>query len=345
VAGLVAVVAIGALVLSAIVKEPQSDTVQPVATEAPPRAGSVSAGQPAQPTLAPGAAQPNAAPTSAEPTTAPSLAAQPTPVPALATAAPSNGQSAVAPALGGAAPTVAPTPTVVPALAAAPATGPAAAAGTAASGAPTTIGPTGAAAVTTGATGTTPAAARALVDFTAAPNVRVNWPNNPDSTAWLEPDGYHLAARRTDQFVALNLPEVEPQRDVRVTATFRKLSGPSGGGYGIVLRDQSATPRDGLSQTGAFYVVEVGDRGQVGMWRRNGSEWVNLVDWTAAPAVRGAGDNTLVATIQGEKLTLTVNGVSVAEAADAVLATGRVGVFLGGDLNEALLTRLLVEPL
>ena len=51
-------------------------------------------------------------------------------------------------------------------------------------------------------------------------------------------------------------------------ATFRKLIGPTGGGYGIIVRDQSPTLRDGASQDGRYVVLEVGDKGEVGMWRR-----------------------------------------------------------------------------
>ena len=301
--------AIAALVLTVIENTSQGDAVRPVPTEAP------TPNQ--QPTIAPIAGprlESTVGPT-VQPTIvpAPVRATQPTLVPALEPAPPQTEQPIV-------------TPAVI-------------AAGAPASAAPTTL-PTAAPAIPTGATG-----ARPLVDFVAGPAARVPWPNNPASTAWLDTDGYHLAARRPGQFVALDLPEVDPQRDIRVTATFRKLSGPAGGGYGIVLRDQSAAPRDGLNQDGAFYVAEVGDRGEVGMWRRNNAGWVDLVAWTPAPAVRRDGENTLVATIQGNNLTLQVNGVSVGEAADAALDAGRIGIFLGGDQNEALLTRLLVEPL
>ncbi len=274
-------------------------------------------------------------------------AVTPTAEPNLRAAAP-DAPTAV-PALAAAPPTTAPTtpPTAIPALAqtlapnAQPTTVPSAVPGPA--GAAATPPP--AAAFAVAPTAQPPAAPAPLLDFAASPAARVAWPNNPASTAWLAGDGYHLAARAEGQFVAIGLPDVEPQTNVRVTATFRKLSGPPGGGYGIVLRDQSPTPRDGLAQGSAFYVLEVGDRGEIGIWRRNDATWVDLVAWTATPAVRRDGENTLVATVQGEKLSLLVNGTSVAEAADSALARGRVGVFLGGDLNEALLSRLLVEPL
>ena len=70
-----------------------------------------------------------------------------------------------------------------------------------------------------------------------------------------------------------------------VTADFRKLGGPDGGGYGIIVRDQGRAPRDGSSQHGRYYVLEVGDKGEVGIWRREGDHWVDLLPWQHADAV------------------------------------------------------------
>jgi hypothetical protein len=170
------------------------------------------------------------------------------------------------------------------------------------------------------------------------------WPNSQESTAWLAADGYHLFARRSQQFVAVEvLPG--PLRDVTVAATFHKSGGPSGGGYGIIVRDQGPGPRDGLNQGGRYYVLEVGDRGEVGIWRREQDQWVDLLAWSPSSAVHPAGaENQLLVSAQGEQLTLSVNGTQVASATDAALESGSVGVFVGGDQNEAVLTHLMVMP-
>ena len=45
----------------------------------------------------------------------------------------------------------------------------------------------------------------------------------------------------------------------------------------------------------------------------------------------------------GDKLTFMVNGLEVATVQDDTLATGGVGVFVGGDYNEVALDRFVVQ--
>ena len=178
-------------------------------------------------------------------------------------------------------------------------------------------------------------------DFT---NNQRRWPNNPLATAWITDGVYHLYARQPGQFVAIGAPLTDSLRDIVVTATFRKAGGPLGGGYGVIVRDQGPGPRDGVNQGGRYYVLAAGDRGEVGIWRREEDHWVDLVPWTPSGAVRGCGaTNQLTARVLGSRLTLLVNGVEVASVLDETLREGAVGVFVGGDLNEVLLERLLVQ--
>jgi hypothetical protein len=129
-----------------------------------------------------------------------------------------------------------------------------------------------------------------------------------------------------------------------VTAAFRKVGGPPGGGYGIIVRDQGPGPRDGIEQGGWYYVLAAGDRGEVGVWRREGERWVDLFPWTPSEAVRPGGEpNELTARAIGRNLAFFVNGVQVAGLADVVLAEGSVGLFAGGDLNEVLIERFAVQ--
>jgi hypothetical protein len=156
--------------------------------------------------------------------------------------------------------------------------------------------------------------------------------------------GYHLAARTPGQFVALGVPQSPTLADVAVSLTFRKVSGPPGGGVGIILRDQEPAQRNGLAQNGHYYVLEVSDRGEVGIWRRDATEWVDLVPWTPSTAARPAeAGNVIEARAIGSRLSLLVNGVEAATATDTTLATGTVGVFLGGDGNEAVLEDLAIR--
>ena len=182
-------------------------------------------------------------------------------------------------------------------------------------------------------------------DQTFASN-RLGWPDAPDSTAWLAPDGYHLATRQPGHFVAVEPAETLSLQAGQVSASFRKMGGPPGGGYGIIVHDQGPGPRDGLDQTGRYDVLEASHTGAVGVWRRENDHWVDLIPWQPTPAVHvGTEENELRIGANGPELLLVVNGVEVARYVDPTLASGSVGVFVGGDGNEALLSRLVVEAL
>jgi hypothetical protein len=171
-----------------------------------------------------------------------------------------------------------------------------------------------------------------------------SWPNNPDSVAWFVDGGYRLAAKQPGQFVAIRAPIGAPFRDVVVTGNFRKVAGPAGGGYGLIVRDAGPGARDGINQTGRFYVFEVGDKGEYGIWRRDGDRWVDIVPWTTAPAVNpGNGPNSLSVQAIGSQLTFSINGQRVATQTDGTLQEGSVGIFVGGDGNEVVVERFVVQ--
>jgi hypothetical protein len=112
----------------------------------------------------------------------------------------------------------------------------------------------------------------------------------------------------------------------------------------LIVRDQGPGPRDGVSQGGRYYVLEAGDRGEFGIWRREETRWVELIPWTFAGAIRlGDAPNELTVQALGPQLTFLINGEQVASLVDAALTEGTVGVFLGGDYNEAVLERFVVE--
>ncbi|MGH2354531.1 MAG: hypothetical protein ACRDJN_23230 [Chloroflexota bacterium] len=190
---------------------------------------------------------------------------------------------------------------------------------------------------------TSTAPLRTVLDERFADNHR-GWPNDPRSTAWLAGGGYRLYARHAGQFVAVGAPIAEPLRDVVVTATFRKVGGPSGGGYGVIVRDQGDRPLDGLNQIGRYYVLEVGDRGEFGIWRREGDRWLELVPWMPEAAVRAGGaTNELQVVARGLQLLFVVNGTQVASHTDGALRQGAVGVFTSGEANDVLLERFVVR--
>jgi hypothetical protein len=182
-----------------------------------------------------------------------------------------------------------------------------------------------------------------VLDERFATNER-GWPNDPASTAWLQEGVYRLMARFKDDHVAVGPPRLGPFADLTIQATFRKLGGPGGGGYGLILRDQGPLPRDGRSQIGNYYVFECGDRGEYGIWRREVNRWVDLIPWTPHPACRtGTASNDLAVQAVGPRFTFLINGVQVASVQDSALTSGNVGVYLGGDNNEAAAERFVVQ--
>jgi hypothetical protein len=189
-----------------------------------------------------------------------------------------------------------------------------------------------------------PAPPRTLLDETFDDNTR-NWPNNAQGTAWISGGTYRIAPRQASQFVAIGIPAVgEILQDVVVNASFRKVGGPPGGGYGIIVRDQGPGPRDGANQQGRYYVLEVGDKGEVGIWRREGDRWVDLLPWQRSDAVKPANaTNELTVRAIGDRLSLSVNGTEVGTRADGVLAVGNVGIFVGGDGNQVALEQISVR--
>jgi hypothetical protein len=170
------------------------------------------------------------------------------------------------------------------------------------------------------------------------------WPQDPRSTAWMgSSGGYRLAARVPGQFVAVRAPLTDVPADIVVTARFRKTGGPSGGGYGLVLRDQWTSAGDGVDQSGQYIVAEVNDTGEFGIWWRNADRWTELQPWTPSTAVHpDAGVNELTAQLLGERMSFLVNGTVVATMVLA-LPAGGVGVFTGGDFNEVLVDQFRVQ--
>jgi hypothetical protein len=185
-------------------------------------------------------------------------------------------------------------------------------------------------------------AANTLLDARFAVGAPKEWLENEPFAGWRD-GAYRLNARQPTRFVAIAAPVRVPD-DVTISATLRKTGGPPGGGYGIIVRNQSVEALDGTNQTFDAYVAEAGDLGEFGVWRREGDRWVDLVPWTSSQAVRqGGSPNELIVRLAGGQILLTINGIEVARVDDNVLAHGGVGVFAGGDNNEVALDRFTVQ--
>jgi uncharacterized protein DUF4388 len=170
------------------------------------------------------------------------------------------------------------------------------------------------------------------------------WPSNPVGTAVLTNGTYRIATRQAGQFAAIGAPIANIPADVVVSATFRKLAGPPGGGYGIIVRNQESGLRDGTRQDGHYYVLEAGDKGEVGIWRRDTDHWVDLLPWQHSDAVKpGNATNDVEVRAIGSTLSLSVNGTQVATRSDSTLTAGNVGLFVGGDGNQVDVSRFTVQ--
>ncbi len=172
------------------------------------------------------------------------------------------------------------------------------------------------------------------------------WPNDPLAGARLVPVGYRLTPPIDNQVLVIGAPVESSLRDVLIGATFRKLGEASGGVFGLFLRDRGPGPRDGRNQAGHYYVAEVDDRGEVGIWRRQQEGWVELVPWTPSAALRPAPtSNDVSFEIVGGRLTFIVNGTPAASAHDTELDYGGVGLIVAGVGNDVLVERFVVHAL
>jgi hypothetical protein len=184
---------------------------------------------------------------------------------------------------------------------------------------------------------------RVLIDEQFA-SPRLSWPTDPSGTAWIADGTLKLETREPGQFVALGVPGTTDLENVVLSGSFKKLGGPAGGGYGLIVRAASRGSREDGSQDGRFYVFEVGDRGELGVWLRDGDRWVDLLPWTPSDAVRaGQASNELTVSAIGDQLSFLVNGIPVASQRDTMLRRGGVGVFVGGDGNSVAVERLAVR--
>ncbi|HYW86639.1 MAG TPA: DUF4388 domain-containing protein [Chloroflexota bacterium] len=181
-----------------------------------------------------------------------------------------------------------------------------------------------------------------LLDIRFARAAQRDWLENAPF-AGLRDGAYRFYAQQAKRFVAVAAPVSVPD-DVVVSATLRKTGGPPGGGYGLIVRAATTESLNGANQTFEAYVLEAGDLGEFGIWRREEDRWIDLVPWTRSQAVRqGGSPNELLVRATGTVLAFTINGVEVARVDDDVLTHGGVGVFAGGDNNEVALDRFTVQ--
>ena len=114
----------------------------------------------------------------------------------------------------------------------------------------------------------------------------------------------------------------DPFDDVRIEVDGSRDFGPRDGYYGAICRFE-----DG----GHYYLFFVGSDGRYGIAKHVGPEMTFLVEEQDENAVikTGNGINHIQADCVGTTLTLTVNGVKLAEAVDTDYTGGKVGLGVG----------------
>ncbi|HEY0583723.1 MAG TPA: hypothetical protein VGE94_16185, partial [Chloroflexota bacterium] len=102
--------------------------------------------------------------------------------------------------------------------------------------------------------------------------------------------------------------------------------------------------RDGLDEGGNYYVFEANDRGEWGVWQRDGNRWIEHVRWTPSDAVRpGVAENQLAVAAVGQSMTFVINGTPVTTLTDSTLKGGGVGIFAAGDGDHFLVDHLTIR--
>ena len=143
---------------------------------------------------------------------------------------------------------------------------------------------------------------------------RRQWPNDPLGTAWFADGAYHLSAREPGRFVAVGAPIGRSLRDMVMSGAFRKVGGPPGGGYGLIVRDQATASRDGINQRRAILRARGGrPRESSGSGAEKRITGRTCCPGRRSDAVRpGTAPNELTLRAIGPRLTFVVNGVQVA---------------------------------
>ena len=111
-------------------------------------------------------------------------------------------------------------------------------------------------------------------------------------------------------------PEIAPAADFYLTVDARRVSGPLDASYGVVFRHDA----------GSYYLFSIRDDGFFNLNLWHDFTWRAVIDWTGTLAIRPGAVNQLAVLAEGTHFTLSINGEPVAEAEDAQLAAGEMGL-------------------
>ena len=110
--------------------------------------------------------------------------------------------------------------------------------------------------------------------------------------------------------------------DVRITVEATQVAGPDDNEYGLLAR---------MEDSDRFYCFAISGDGyfRIALYDQGERELLSG-DWLPSNVIRrGEATNTLEVVCEGDRLTFLVNGVPLAQVADATLRNGDVGLYAG----------------
>jgi len=150
--------------------------------------------------------------------------------------------------------------------------------------------------------------------------------SNPDSGWYVGSDETGAADYRDGEYLLEVIPNdnitwvwlQDDLADVIITTDVRPAKPTGTGGYGIICRRQANDD---------YYGLEIAEDGYYSIWKRVNGEYTVLINWQESSALPRGQAVTITAACVGDRLTLAVNDMLLAEVNDSDLTSGNVGVF------------------
>jgi hypothetical protein len=166
------------------------------------------------------------------------------------------------------------------------------------------------------------------------PSLGFVWPSDSSASFWVAVDGYHLASRDTDRFVAVRPPVAAYNRDVAVGGRFRVVNGPPGATHGLIVRDLGLEERDGVNQTGRFLLFGLTGDGRSVVRRREDDRWIEVASGPPVESARRGADSSYLEVVAiGSKVTFRIGETDVIKIEDTNPTIGGIGLFADGGVE------------
>jgi hypothetical protein len=154
---------------------------------------------------------------------------------------------------------------------------------------------------------------------------RYEWPEGEDSSSFAEvtyglvEGRYRMVAQANESFYYWSRPTMPAVTDFYLAVDAHQLAAAPDAVIGVIFRWQD---------TDNFYVLQLDEDGYFSLYRAAAEGWVTLIPWQATPALRPGEANRVEISMVGPDLLVYVNETQLLELTDAVLESGRVGVYI-----------------